>query len=97
ELGVEQAKAAISKPGHQINECHLAGIGFEGEHALAEECASERYPVQTAIQPSLHGVAIAHLEKFGVKLADTLVDPGGAPPSPRGGTPLDHSFIRTID
>ena len=42
-------------------------------------------------------MAVAHVEKLGVKLADALVDPGGPPPCARGGAALDDAVIGAID
>ena len=57
ELRVEQAKAAISEPGHEIDKRYLARIGLVRKHAFPEERTAERNPVKAAheltVEPSL--------------------------------------------
>jgi hypothetical protein len=100
ELRVEQAKAAISQPSSEIDKRDLAGVRFVREHALAEESASKRHsieaPDQLAVSPALDGMAKPHFEEFGVKLADTFVDPGSAPARTRGGAAFDDALIVAI-
>ena len=85
ELRVEQAKAAIFQPRSEVDKRDLAGVRFVREHALSEEGASQRHPIESAYQlavsPALDGMAKPHFEEFGIELADALVDPGRAGPA----------------
>ena len=101
ELRVEQAKAAVCEPGRQVHQGDLGGVALVGEHALAEEGAVERDPVEAADEarpvPYLHRVAMTQVEEVAVEVADALVDPGGAPSGPRGGAALDHAGNVGVD
>jgi hypothetical protein len=46
ELGVEQAVAAESQPGDQVNQGDLARLALAAEHALAEKDGPDRDAVQ---------------------------------------------------
>ncbi len=63
ELRVEQGKAAIFEPRHQINQRDLASVALPREHALAEERAAEMDAVEPAgertVLPYFDGVAMA--------------------------------------
>ena len=63
ELRVEQGKAAIFEPRHQINQRDLASVALAREHALAEERAAEMDAVEPAgertVLPYFDGVAMA--------------------------------------
>ena len=101
ELRVEQAEPAKSQPRNKVDERNFAGVRLVREHALAEEGASQRNPVKAshklAVVPALDGVAKPHLEQFGVKLADALVDPGRAAARARGRTAFDDALVVAID
>ena len=66
ELRVEQREAAVFQPGDEIDQRDLARIPCLGEHALAEEGASEMHAVKAADQltvlPDFHRVAMSERE-----------------------------------
>ena len=60
-------------------QCHLAGVGHEREHALAEECASNCYAIQSAHQsavlPHLHALRKTLSMQFGIGAYDFVAQP----------------------
>src|SRR5690606_2850220 len=83
ELRVEQAISAAPEPRHEMHEGDLRVVGLAVEHALAEEGAAERQPVEPAdepaIEPAFDRVDMAESEQFTEDLAYAPVDPGIGP------------------
>src|SRR2546429_7863547 len=83
ELRDEKAITAESKPRHEMDERHLAGIGDPAEHALAKERRAERDAIEAADQlalvPAFDAVRRAALEQPGIELQDLVIDPGVGP------------------
>ena len=83
ELAVEKSEAAGTKPRDEPGQRHLRCIGRAAEHALPEECAAERDPVDSSNQPAVQ----PHLQRVGEALGiegfhrilDGPVDPGLRP------------------
>jgi hypothetical protein len=101
ELRIEQAKPSMAEPSHKVDQRDLARACLIGKHALAEKGASERDAIESArkltIEPSLHGMAIAHFEKFGVEFTDALVDPGCAAAGLCRRATLYNGFVIAVD
>lgn len=64
---------------YQVAERHLAGIGFQAEHALTKECPRNGNAVEPAdelvIAPTLYRMRVADSVQSGVGDQDVIINP----------------------
>ena len=95
ELAVEQAKAALDQPRHEMDQRDLGRIALAAEHALAEERRADRDAIeaadQLALAPAFDAVRMAAREQLAVERQDRLVDPALGMAGPRLGAGPHHA------
>src|SRR5690606_35589404 len=84
ELSVEKEEAASAQADDQVQERHLAGIGYASEHGFAEEGSAKADPIEAADKPAIpllrapdpDRLGEAHAMQFSIEPRDGGIDPG---------------------
>src|SRR6202008_931278 len=101
ELGVEQLEAAGAQARDKVHERDLGGIAPAVEHALAEEGAAQRDPVEPAGERlaviDFEAVAVTALVELAIERADARIDPGARPAGLGFGATREHAVEVAVD